>query len=177
MDNELSDTIAFHMRKNGKVLEAKLGMMEDDVLSDVREQIWKGLLSFNENGEANLKTFLCFILGNRFKTLARRSGLTKYNCVQYYADVFSSGAIDKSEMVTEETGEAIYEARQQLAVYLTLLTETDREIYSFLLQGYSLNEMVAKHNQLNPATPVTRVSITAAINRVQETVKHQRKLS
>lgn len=177
MEGELADTIAFFLRKYGKSLDAKLGMMEDDVLNDVREQIWKGLLSFDKNGAANLKTFLSFLLTNRFRTLARRAGLTKYNCVQYYADIFTSGAVDKSDMITEETGEAIYEARQQLAVYLTLMTEMDRDIYAYLLQGYSLTEMVADHNKKNPKHLVTRISITMQINRVQEIVKAQRKMA
>lgn len=177
MEGELSETVRFHMRRHATVLEAKLGMMEDDVLNDVREQLWKGLISYDRGGAANQKTFLSFILANRFKTLSRRASLAKYNCVQYYADVFSSAAVNKADMITEETGEAIYEARQQLAVYLTLMNETDREIYAYLLQGYSLGEMVSDHNQRCPQSPVTRIIITAGINRVQEIVKKQRKLT
>lgn len=176
LQGELADTVAFYIRKYGQTFEEKLGLSEDDLLNDAREQIWKGLLSHNVNGAASIKTFLTFIIANRFKTLARKASLGKYNCVQYYADIFGVAGNDESVMMTEETGEAIYEARQQLAVYLTLLTEVDREIYTYLLQGYSLAEMVQAHNAAHAEAPITRVGITIAINRVQETVTRNRRL-
>lgn len=171
----MADTIAFHIRKYGATFEEKLGLSQDDLVNDAREQIWKGLLSHDINGAANLKTFLSFILMNRFRDLARKASLPKYNSVQYYADVFLVSASEEGAMLTEETGESIYEARQQLAIYLTLLTEVDREIYTYLLQGYSLAEMVQAHNKAHPKSPVTRVSIIAGINRVQDAVTQRRK--
>lgn len=173
---DLDDTIKFHLNKYSRALGEKLGMDEDDIRSDVREQVWKGLLSHDKTKPASLKTYLSFIISNRFKTLARRTSLKKHNCVQYYADVYSASGIDEADLVENTTGEALLEARQQLAIYLSLMNELDREVYGFLVQGYSLDEMVHSYNRAHKGTPVTRVFITGVINRVQETVSRQRKM-
>jgi hypothetical protein len=180
MEGILEPTITFHINKYAKNLGEKLGMDEDDLLNDVREQIWKGLLSHDKSKPASEYTYLSFIIANRFKTLAKRSSLPKHNCVQYYADVYSASGIEEEDLIDNTTGEALLEARQQLAIYLSLLNETDREIYGFLVHGYSLDEMVTTYNKLHKAPgflPVNRVFITGIINRVQETIVRQRKLT
>lgn len=159
LTGELKDTIKYHLGKYGKTFERKLGLTRDDLLNDMREQIWKGLLTHSPSGGANLKTWLNRLISNRFLVLLKRSTIQKHNSVDYYGDVFSTTGIDDETLMTEETGETIFEKRQIIAQEFESLNKEEKLIYFDMTQGRGLSEMVEKR-KMSP------LKVTGMINKL-----------
>jgi DNA-directed RNA polymerase specialized sigma24 family protein len=164
LTKDLKDTVKHYVQKYGKTLERKLGLTKDDLLNDMREQIWKGLLTHNPNGRANLKTYLNKLITNRFGVLYKRSTIQKYNTIQYYADVFTTSGIDEESLITEETGETVFERRQIVMQDQARLSKTDRLIYESLILGRNLEEMTQVHK-------LPRSMVIRAINRIDTMIR------
>ena len=160
--NDLRPTVETYIAQYGKTLDAKLGLTEDDLINDMREQIWKGLLTFNPKGAANLKTYLCTLIKNRFIVLFKRSKIRKNNMVQYYASVFESPA-DEECFLTEDTGEAAFMQRQIIKSDQMHLKGLDLLIYQDLLLGRTLLEMCKLHN-------ASRIDVIASINKINDLI-------
>lgn len=79
----------FYLGKFEALIKARLGMERPDIENEMREQIWKGLSSFNKRKPASLKTYLTNIIGNRFKTLAKKAIAKKNGFVDHYDDPYS----------------------------------------------------------------------------------------
>lgn len=167
LTNVVHRQIADYMDKFGATIERRLGLTEDDLMNDMREQIWKGLLTHKTSGDANLKTYLNTIIKNRFLVLYDRSTLRKYNSVEYYADAFSATGASKEYSETEETGETLLERRQEFIRDLVTLSEKDRTIFKDLILGFNLNEMV-KRNKMQ------LTEVIGAIKRIDETIRKRR---
>lgn len=163
---DLKDTIDFHINKFGSTFERKLGLTKDDLLNDMREQIWKGLLTHSPQGKANLKTYLNTLVKNRFRVLFRRSTINKYSCVDFYADVYTTSGIDEEHLLTEETGETVFERREIIMNDKAMLGPMDAIIYGDLLLGRTIDEMI-EHNKMS------RVKVTAAILRIDDMAKRR----
>ncbi len=166
--------IADYFSEYGATIERKLGLTKDDIINDMREQIWKGLLTHNHKesakcGQANLKTYLNLLIKNRFLLLYNRSTLKKYNSIDYYSDAFNATGISSEYSETEESGETLLEKRQELMKSLVLLSQKDRNIFKDLALGYNLSEMVERNKM-----PITEV--IGSIKRIDETIQ-KRKLS
>lgn len=170
LNNVVNKQVADYMDKFGDTIERKLGMTEDDLLNDMREQIWKGLLTHKKSGQANLKTYLNTIIKNRFLLLYNRSTLKKYNSVDYYAAPHGASGIDSEYTETEETGETLMEKRQEFMRNLVLLSNRDREVLKDLALGYGLDEMVER-------TGLSRVEVTSSINRIEEMARRRKIIS
>lgn len=166
MKTDLRDTVSTYVSKYSKTLDNKLGLTKEDLLNDIREQIWKGLLTHNPDGAANLKTYLNTLIKNRFGVLFKRSKIKKNNMVQYYADLYSSGSIDDEYLITEETGETIFMRRQIIMEDQLNLHPQDRLVYEDLLIGRNLEEMAKAHN-------LPRSRIISSINRIDEVIKNR----
>jgi DNA-directed RNA polymerase specialized sigma24 family protein len=158
---DLRETVATYLRKYSGTLEQKLGLDKGDLLNDIREQIWKGLLTHRPEGGANLKTYLNTLIKNRFGVLFKRSKIKKNNMVSYYADVYSSVDVQEEHMVTEETGETVFMRRQIVSQYLAQLSEVDRGVYQELILGKRLEEMVK-------SLSLPRPLVIASINRIAD---------
>jgi DNA-directed RNA polymerase specialized sigma24 family protein len=166
IDTELKDTVAYFIGKYGKTCENKLGLTRDDLLNDIREQVWKGLLTHDKDKRANLKTYLNRLIKNRFGVLLTRSTIPKYSNVDYFADVYTSTGIDEEHLITEDTGETVFERRQIIMQDMATLGPQDRWIYGDLLLGRSLDEMVNAHK-------LPRVKVIASINRIDDMIKRR----
>ena len=158
--NELKDTISFWTKKFANSFVKRLGLTRADLMNDMREQIWKGLLTYDKSKGANVKTYMNHIIENRFKTLADRCETPKFKNVTHFADVYASTGLDVL-MITEETPEAIFEQREDFMISLSRLNqfESDRTVLLHLAMGHGLGEM-------EKATGLTRVVITGAIQRI-----------
>lgn len=167
LNNVVHRQVADYLDKFGATIERKLGLTEDDLMNDMREQVWKGLLTHKGNGLANLKTYLNTIIKNRFLLLYNRSTLKKYNSVDYYADAFSATGVGKEYAETEETGETLFEKRQEFMKNLVMLSTRDREIFKDLILGFNLSEMVER-NKMHLS------EVIGSIKRIDETVRKQR---
>lgn len=167
LDRVVNVTVSIYTDKFGATLERKLGLTEDDLRNDMREQIWKGLLSHDKNGQANLKTYLNTIIKNRFLVLYDRSTLRKYNSIDYYADAFSATGVTSDYTETDETSESLFEKRQEFMRDLIILSEKDRTVFKDLILGFSLSEMVKRNNM-----PLNEV--IGAIKRIDDTVRNRR---
>lgn len=162
LENDLRPTVETYIARFGKTLDAKLGLTEDDLVNDMREQIWKGLLTFNPNGAANLKTYLCTLIKNRFIVLFKRSKIRKNNMVQYYASVFDSPA-DEDYFLSEDTGETAFVQRQIIKSDQMRLQGLDLLVYQDLLLGRTLLEMCKLHS-------ASRIDVIASINRINDLI-------
>lgn len=159
LTGDLKDTIKYHIGKYGKTFERKLGLTRDDLINDMREQIWKGLLTHKSDGKANIKTYLNTLIKNRFGVLLKRSSIKKYSSVDYYGDVFATTGIEDEHLVTEETGETIFEKRQVIMQELELLNTNEKFIYADLIMGRGIEEMVKLRT-------LPKVEVIAAINKI-----------
>lgn len=167
MENVVNVTSSIYIQRYGAMFERKLGLTEDDLMNDIREQVWKGLLTHKKDGDANLKTYINTIIKNRFLVLYDRSLTTKYNSLDYYADAFSATGVNKDFVETEENGESLLEKRQEFMKDLVLLSEKDRIVFKDLILGFNLNEMV-KRNKM----PLTE--IVGSIKRIDEVIRKRR---
>lgn len=166
LNGDLKDTVKYFIGSFGKTFERKLGLTKDDLLNDVREQIWKGLLTHKSDGKANLKTYLNKLIKNRFGVLHKRSTIKKYNSVDYYGDVFATTGIDEERLVTEETGESIFEQRQVIMQELGALSVSDRFIYADLIMGRSLDEITTLRK-------LPKIQVIATINKIDVMIKNR----
>lgn len=166
MKTDLRDTVSTYLSKYSKTLDAKLGLSKEDLKNDIREQIWKGLLTHNPQGRANLKTYLNTLIKNRFGVLFKRSKIKKNNMVQYFAELSNCGSIEDHYMVTEETGETIFMRRQVIMEDQLNLLPQDRMIYEDLLLGRNLQEITAAHK-------LPRSIVIGSINRIDEVIKRR----
>lgn len=164
MQNELRETVSTYLKKYGHTLDQKLGLTRDDLLNDIREQIWKGLLTHSPSGRANLKTYLNTLIKNRFGVLFKRSKILKNNMVNYYSDVYATTGIEDEHLITEETGETLFMQRQVIMQHQAALCVQDRIIYEELLLGNNLHEIESK-------LELTRPVIIGAINRIDTIIR------
>lgn len=168
MKGELRETVATYLKKYSVTLDQKLGLTRDDLLNDIREQVWKGILTHNPAGRANRKTYLNTLIKNRFGVLFKRSKITKNNMVNYYSDVFSTTGIEEEYLVTEETGETIFMRRQMIKDDLKRLAPEDRLVYGELLLGNRLEEIMKNLG-------LTRPAATGAIMRIDEMTRKRKR--
>lgn len=164
MAGDLKTTLKYHIGKYGKTFERKLGLTRDDLMNDMREQVWKGILTHSPSGGANLKTWLNKLISNRFLVLLKRSTIQKHNSIDYYGDVFSTTGIDENHLMTEETGETIFEKRQVIMQELESLSHEDKFIYADLILGRSIDEMVHLRK-------MQRMQVISAISRIDDLIK------
>jgi hypothetical protein len=164
---ELKDTVEYYIKKYGKTFSRRLGLTRSDLLNDVREQIWKGLLTHDPSKPANRKTYMNTLIKNRFGVLLKRAEIKKYKNVTYYADVFTSTGLE-SEFITEETGETVFERRQVIMNDLAMLGDDDRRVYMQLLLGSGMDEM-------EKATGLPRPKVIGAINRIDTMIRNRPK--
>jgi DNA-directed RNA polymerase specialized sigma24 family protein len=164
INNDLKQTVRTYLSRYSKTLEQKLGLTRDDLINDIREQIWKGLITHDPNKKANLKTYLNHLIKNRFGVLFQRSKIQKNNMINYYADFFCSEDSSNEAILTEENGETIFMRRQAMMQNQALLSNKDRLIYEDLQLGLSLEEMCQAHK-------MSRIEVTASIHRILELVK------
>jgi len=170
LETLVPDTVEVHLKKCSATLERKLGLMPDDLLNNIRVQIWKALLTYAESNRTRLRTYVNKIIENEFKVLLRRASLKKYNSVEYYADVFTSTGIDQDHFFTEETGETIFERRTEFEKIEAMLSDVDRLILAGLSEGQTIAE-------LTKLTQRSRIEIIGAINRIATVVKEYRSQS
>lgn len=166
MENVVPTHVECVVNQFGDILNSKLGMNEDDILNDIREQVWKALLNFSPKGGASLKTYTKKLIDNRFKLLLSRSNSKKYSSLDYQADPFSN--IDTDMLITEETGETLYERRLEQYKILSELPQVNSMILQDLISGYDIQEMMRKNN-------MSRSDIIASINQIDLLVKEKRK--
>lgn len=164
MEGELKKTIRTFMRAYGKTLHNKLGLTQDDIMNDVREQVWKGLVMHSNSKKANRHTYLCNIIENRFLTLYKKSTIPKHNAIQYYADVFSVKDIDTRYTETNMTGLSLIEIREEFMEKLMLLDPAERVVYRCLLVGEGFAEM-------EKATGLPRTQINKLIAAISQKTK------
>ena len=168
MEADLSQTVSVYLAKYSKTLESKLGLTKDDLLNDIREQVWKGLLTYSSKGGASVKTYLNNLIKNRFIVLFKRSKIKKNNMVQYYGDLYASSSIDDEYLITEETGETVFLQRQIIGYEHTLLEDLDRNVYEDLIVGRTLDEMSKRHKQ-------PRSAIKKSIDKIDNLLKSRGK--
>jgi DNA-directed RNA polymerase specialized sigma24 family protein len=166
--NELKDTISFWTKKFANTFTRRLGITRADLMNDMREQIWKGLLTYDRSKGANVKTYMNHIIENRFKTLADRCNTPKFKNMAYFADVYASTGTEHL-MVTEDTPETVFEQREELMIRLASLNqfESDRVVLMHLAMGHGLDDM-------EEATGLTRPVIVGAIKRIDIMLREQR---
>lgn len=169
MANEMRDTVSAYISRYKGLISMKLGLYEDDLKNDIAEQIWKGLLTWDPNGKANRKTYLNRLIEKRFMTLLKSTTALKNNSLLYYADVFTSLEADISPEHTEdrESGETLYQRRQELLKDLEVLGAVERAIFPDLLQGSRIDEMATDHG-------LKRQDIIKAINNISTRLSERR---
>lgn len=157
MQNELKSTIDHNLHKYGVTIERRMGLMRDDLLAEVRECIWKGIVTFKKTGDANFKTYINSCVNNRFKTLARLSQTKKATSLDYYDDVYDSVGV--MESYTLDTGEIAFERKQKFEKYLNALSGFERTVLSKMIVGSTLSEIEDK-------TKAPRSKVIAAVKNV-----------
>lgn len=168
IETDLKQTIGFYINRYKKTFDRKLGLTEDDLMNDIREQVWKGLLTWNAKGKANLKTYLNSLISNRFLTLLKKSSIDKYSSLEYYADAYAAASIDPDLTVTEDTGESVFERRQEMLKDKEVLSDDEEQkIFSDLILGYSIPEMMTRHK-------LARVKVISLINKINKRVTERR---
>lgn len=155
----MANTINYFSRKYGKALSRSLGMEKEDIENDMREQIWKGLLTHKKSGKANLKTYLNTLITNRFNTLLERSGKRKYNAVEYHAQVFDTAGVDNEYTETDETPESLLIVREEMMQDHFKLSGIERKVYIDIKLGASLQEMEKRHG-------ITREQLITIVKRI-----------
>lgn len=165
MEVEYRDAIASYLKKYGQAFERRLGLTRDDILNDIREQIWKGLVTYDPSRKANKRTYLNNVLKNRMGVLLKRTSIKKYNSVDYYADVWGTPGIDPEYQETQETPESIFAHRELLMKINFYLSPFDRLVNADLIEGRGLEEMEAIHQ-------VPRSEIIGSIKRIEALKRH-----
>jgi DNA-directed RNA polymerase specialized sigma24 family protein len=163
MKGDLKQTVDYFLSRYQVILERKLGYDRHDLLNEIREQVWKGLIS-HDGTKSNLKTYLNTLIKNRFKTLYGRSTLDKFSLVDYYPDVYSNTNVDPQYTETTETGESIYEMRQTVLQDLVGLQHRERLIYEDLLCMENISTMMQKH-------AMTKIEVIGTINTILTKLK------
>ena len=159
LTNEMESTINYFIGKYGSALDRALGMEKDDIVNDMREQIWKGLLTHKVSGTANRKTYMNKLVTNRFNTLLERSRKKKYTSLEYHSDVWETGGGDPEYTETEETPESLLLLREAVMQDCFHMSDTEQEIYMYLKMGASLREMEKQQS-------MTRQELIAIIGRI-----------
>ncbi len=165
MTVEYKEAISGYLKKYGQNFDRKLGMTKDDVLSEIREGIWKGLATYDPTKRANKRTYLNNIIKNRMGVLLQRCSIRKYNSVDYFADVWTQEGIDREYTTTDETPESIFSRRELLMKVNFALSAFDRAVNVDLQEGRGLEEMEHIHQ-------VPRSEIIGSIRRI-EALKRQ----
>jgi hypothetical protein len=160
MEVEYKEAIASYIRKYGQIFERRLGMTRDDMLNDFREQIWKGLVTYDPAKKANKRTYLNNVMKNRIGVLLRRTSITKYNSIDYYADIWSTPGVESENLETNDTPESIFAYREILMKVNYSLSAFDKLVNADLIEGRSLEEMEKRHR-------VPRSEIIGAIKRIE----------
>lgn len=147
MNVEYRNAIAGYIRKYGERFERKLGITKDELVNEIRFEIWKGLATYDASKGANKRTYLNNVMKNRMGVLLDRCETKKYSLVDYYGDVFSTAGIDRELLETEETPESIFAYRELLMKVNVALSPFDRLINADLMEGRSLEEMEKLHRR------------------------------
>ena len=84
----LSDHIRVVLIKYGPILNDRLGMNQDDLINEIRVQIWKGLLVYDASKGASMKTYLKKLIANRVSVLLKKAFCKKNRLVDYYSDIY-----------------------------------------------------------------------------------------
>lgn len=164
LKTELRDVINYYVGKYGRTLERKLGLRKEDLMNDMREQIWKGLLTHDPKKSAARKSYIYGLIKNRFNTLLERSNKRKYNSVEYFADIWATTGIAREYRETDETPETVFELREAMMRETYSLTAFERVVYFDLVCGRSLAEMAKRHQ-------VDRVIVISAVNRIDRLLR------
>jgi DNA-directed RNA polymerase specialized sigma24 family protein len=162
LNGQLKSTVKHFISKYGKTFERRLGYTRDDMMNDMREQIWKGLLTHKPESGANIKTYLNTLIRNRVLVLLKRSKIKKHSSVDYYSDVFASVSVDDEHKMTEENGETLLQKRQDFMLTElehSVLTTEEQGVYAELLLGRGIDEIMKTKG-------LQRVVVTAAILRI-----------
>lgn len=133
-------------------------------MNDMREVIWKGLLTHDSKKGANINTYLDVLIERRFNTLLDRTIKKKYSMLDHYADVWSTTGIDRELLETDETPESVFSIRETMMQEHYSLTQFERQVYGDLIYGRSLEEMEKRHR-------ATRVKVISAINRIDRLIR------
>lgn len=166
--NELKDTISFWTKKFANTFARHLGLTRADIMNEMRERIWKGLLTYDKSKGANVKTYMNRIIENRFKELAKRCEAPKYKNLTHFADVYASTGFD-AHLVSEDTPESVFEQREELMIRLASLNqfESDRVVLMHLAMGHGLDDM-------EEATGLSRPIIVGAVKRIDAMLRLRR---
>lgn len=168
MDTVVKNDIAYWINHCGKKIERRLGLNSDDLVSRIREEVWKALLTHKPGpGQANIKTWVKKLIENRFNALMRQTKLKKYNSTEYFANVFTSGEVDQSQFIGEETGETFFERRHAFAKALGALDKSDQALLRALATGEDIKDIMAKTKQ-------KRSEVINRINKMDELLKQSR---
>lgn len=141
LKKELKKTVDIIVFKHLSYLENTLGYNKDDLLNDIRVAVWKGLLTYDSSKKVLLTTYLVNIINNMVSTLRTRANSNKNTFLRFYADVHDSD-VAESDLVTEETGELIFERRQECLNDLKALSDEDEKIYRALAIGDSISKIM-----------------------------------
>lgn len=161
---ELKDTIKFWVKKYSNTFLQRLGMSRADIMNDMREQIWKGLLTYDRSKGANVKTYMNHCIENRFKTLADKADTNKFKNLTHYADVYASTGTEE-DYVTHDTPETVFEQRETIMIELSRLAlEDERKVYVHLILGDGLDAM-------EKSTGLPRPVIVGMIKRIDAMLK------
>lgn len=188
MKNDLKEFINVNIRKYGTTFKNKLGLSTDDLLADVREQVWKGLVTHNPNMKAKVTTWVYKLIDNRFKLLYRRSRITKFNSIDYYPTWTDCPGLDSVYLTTDETSEDLVSKREAMAHVVaelnslpdkTRASKTRRKhelsVYGFLMKGLSISEMQMKpfersQNKIVSEYFLSRMEIVRIIKKIHQLV-------
>lgn len=156
---EIGGSVDHYWKKYGQTIERRLGFQKDDIMNLMREEIWKGLITFRSNGKANIITYLNTLIRNRFNTLLDRTRKMKFSSVEYFGNVWSAPGVTEEMVETSHTPEALLVLRESVLQEHFALTDFERLIYADLMYGRNLREMVQKHKAptLNVVAAVLRI--------------------
>lgn len=174
---DIKSDLRYYLKRYSKILGERLGMNEDDIINDVREQIWKALITWKPNGKANKKTYCLSIVSRRFYTLLKKTDAEKNNMVLYYADVFSSvEANADTEGAHQDSGEVLMMRREESLKDLQTLNELEQVVYPALLQGCSVSEIIKRLSATMGLT-VDRVTVVGVIKAIDTRIAERRQNS
>lgn len=164
LNKDMKKLIDFCINKYGLLINNKIGMDRDDLLNDVRFQIWKGLSTFKANKKIQLTTYLSNIITYRFKTLANKSNKKKHLSYVFMSSVESVIDDSKTTEATENSPDFLIQRQQYLDKISMYLKDNEKLVYYDLRLGHNLTEMAKKHN-----TSISRIiAIVNKINKLAE---------
>lgn len=153
-----------YLKKYRAIFERKLGMNDDDILNDLREEVWKALLTFRPEAGVKLTTYVNKLIHNRIYELYKKCTLKKHSHLDYFSDVFSIKTTNNEEFQTDETPQTIFEVRERWKQKLADRSHVDQLVISGVLSGMDLTAMEKKFQ-------IDRVTLTRSIKEIAEFVE------